>query len=109
MTMMGLILVAQAAAAQAAPSLPDIEIRARVQADRVEVRQQGDARVELRVDPGTAEPVHVERSAPPGQLSYRNLTIDLSAAARIADPGAPSAEARADTTATATQTGEPEE
>lgn len=109
MTMMGLILVAQAAAAQASPPLPDIEIRARVQADRVEVRQQGDARVELRADPGTSEPVRVDRSAPPGQRSYRNLTIDFAATARIVDPRAPSIEASARTSATATQTGEPEE
>lgn len=79
-------LVAQLAAPLAAGTAPDIEFRARVRAERVEVEQQGKAQAELRVDPGTAEPVKVERSAPAGQRSYRNLTVDVRAAVHIADP-----------------------
>lgn len=62
----------------------------------------------LRVDPGVAEPVQVERSAPPGRSSYRNLTIDLKAAARIADPAAASASTAASEPAEGEPTGEPE-
>lgn len=81
-------MVAQLAAPLASGTAPDIEIRARVRAERVEVKQQGKAEVELRVDPGETEPVQVERSAPAGQRSYRNLTVDVRAAVHIADPNA---------------------
>lgn len=80
------ILLAQLATPDPAPTLPDIEIRARVQAARVDVKQRGEAKLELRVDPGEAEPVRVERSAPAGQARYRNLTVTVEAEARIADP-----------------------
>lgn len=97
-----LALLATPAAAQ---DLPAIVIRARVQADRVEVRQQGEARLELRADPGTAEPVRVERSAPAGLTSYRNLTITLDAKARLGGTSAEAAIRQSPTNATAT--GEP--
>jgi hypothetical protein len=97
------ILLAQLAAPAAAQTLPDIEIRARVQAERVEVKQQGEAKLELQVDPGATEPVRVERSAPPGQARYRNLTIELQAEARIAGPNA-----AVTTSASRKPTGEPE-
>ncbi len=79
----------QLAAAQPAAPPPDIELTARVRAREVTVRQDGTAALELRVSPGVAPPVEVRRSAPAGAQSYRNLTIDLRAAARIADPLAP--------------------
>ena len=92
------LLLAQLAPAQ----LPDIEIAARVSAREVEIEQEGEARLTLHAEPGEAEPVRVERSAPAGRKSYRNLTIDLRAAARIA-PDAPSTT----TTTHRNETGEP--
>ena len=76
----------QLAAPQAAAPLPDIELSARVRARAVTVRQQGEASLALRVSPGEAPPVAVERSAPEGASSYRNLTISVRGAVRIADP-----------------------
>lgn len=87
---MGLLLVGQLAApvaADAAPP-PDIELRAHVEARSVKIEQSGTARLELHADPGVAEPVAVKRSAPNGQSRYRNLTIDLHAAARLTGPAA---------------------
>jgi hypothetical protein len=80
------ILFAQLAAPVAAQPPPDIEFHARVKARRVEMEQQGEARIVLHAEPGQTEPARVERSAPRGQTKYRNLTIDFTAAARIADP-----------------------
>lgn len=54
----------------------------------MEVKQQGEAKLEVRADPGVAEPVRVQRSAPAGRTSYRNLTITLDAEARITGPSA---------------------
>jgi hypothetical protein len=78
----------QLAAAQ--PELPpaDIELTARVRAREVEVRQEGEASLRLRVSTGEAPPVEVERSAPAGAKSYRNLAITVRGAVRLADPNA---------------------
>jgi hypothetical protein len=89
-SIVGLLLVGQLAApvaADAAPP-PDIELRAHVEARSVKIEQSGTARLELHADPGGTEPVAVERSAPKGHSRYRNLTIDVHAAARLAAPGA---------------------
>jgi hypothetical protein len=82
---LGLIFLQLAAAQTAAPP-PDIELNARVSAREVSVRQEGPARLTLHAEPGVAPPVKVDRSAPPGAKSYRNLTINLHAEARLADP-----------------------
>jgi uncharacterized protein (DUF58 family) len=98
-------LFAQAAAAAAVPSAtqPDIAVTAHVEARSVKVEQDGRATLSLHAQPSAgAEPVRVERSAPPGRKHYRNLTIDLKAEARIADP---SADAQA--TIASSQQGEP--
>jgi hypothetical protein len=87
MSIVGLFLVAQAAvpmAAQSAP--PDIEIRAHADIRSVKIRSQGRATVTLHADPGVSPPVEVVRSAPAGQASYRNLTIDLHGIARLTPP-----------------------
>lgn len=76
----------QLAAPQAAAPPPDIELTARVRTREVTVRQEGAASLALRVSPGEAPPVAVERSAPAGARSYRNLTISVRGAVRIADP-----------------------
>lgn len=80
------LVLLQLATAQAPTPLPDIELSARVRAREVLVRQEGEAHLSLKVEPGVAPPIEVKRSAPPGAQRYRNFTIDLRAAARIADP-----------------------
>ena len=80
------LLFFQLAAAQTGAPPPDIEVTARVQAREVTIRQDGEARIELHAEPGVAPPVRVERSAPPGARSYRNLTIDLHGQARLSAP-----------------------
>jgi hypothetical protein len=80
-------LFLQMAVAQEAPlPPPDIELNARVEARRVEVRQEGRASVTLRAEPGDALPVKVERSAPAGARRYQDLTIELKAEARLTNP-----------------------
>lgn len=85
MSIVGLILVAQAAAPIAAPP-PDIEIRAGADIRSVEIRSAGEARLELRAQPGAAPPVEVVRSAPAGQTRYRNLRIEMRGFARLTAP-----------------------
>ncbi len=80
------LAILQLVSAQAPAPQPDIELNARVRMREVAVRQSGDARIAVQVEPGEAPPVKVQRSAPAGAQRYRNLTIDLRAHARIADP-----------------------
>jgi hypothetical protein len=83
--MLGFALVfSQLVAAQAAP--PDIELNARVQAREGSIREETPATLQVRVQPGDAPPVKVRRSAPAGAKSYRNLSLDLHAEARLAAP-----------------------
>lgn len=87
MSMVGLILVAQAAAPAAATALPpDIEIRAHAEARSVKIRSQGTSGMTLHAEPGEAAPVRSARSAPAGASSYRNLTIELHGSARLTSP-----------------------
>jgi hypothetical protein len=90
MSIVGLLLVAQAAVPlTAAPSdgvLPDIEIRASANIRSLEIRSRGQARLELRADPGVAPPVEVERSAPAERTRYRNLRIEMRGIARLTAP-----------------------
>ena len=80
------LAILQLATTQAPMTLPDIELNARIRAREVVVRQEGEARMTVSVEPGVTQPVEVNRSAPPGAQRYRNLTIDLRAVAQIADP-----------------------
>ncbi len=106
MSIVGLILVAQAAAVPAAADpLPDIELQARVDIRSLEIRSQGTARLELRAEPGDAPPVTIERSAPAGSNRYRNLRIDLRGVARLT---APEPIAALDITTAQTTTGDTE-
>lgn len=82
----GLLFLQLAAGGAVAAPPPDIEVRARVTAREVQIRQEGAARIAVRAEPGVAPPVRVERSAPPGAKRYRNLTIDLKAEARLVQP-----------------------
>jgi hypothetical protein len=80
------LLFLQLAAAQTSAPAPDIELNARVNAREVTIRQEGRADIALHASTGEAPPVQVERSAPPGAKTYRNLTIAVHAEARLADP-----------------------
>jgi len=88
MSIVGLLLVAQAAVPQVASAapLPDVELRARADIRSLEIRSQGEARIALRAEPGEAPPVEIKRSAPAGRASYRNLRIELRAIARLTAP-----------------------
>ena len=88
MSIVGLILVAQAAAVPAADAAPppDIEIRAHADIRSLKIRSEGTARLELHAEPGDTPPVAVERSAPAGSKSYRNLSIDIHGIARLTAP-----------------------
>jgi len=86
MSIVGLILVAQAAAPVAAANPPDIELRAHADIRSLEIRSQGTARLTVHAEPGDAPPVAIERSAPAGQNRYRNLSIDITAIARLTAP-----------------------
>src|SRR5690349_10523457 len=68
MSIVGLILVAQAAAVPAAEIAPppDIEIRAHADIRSLKIRSEGTAHLDLHAEPGGAPPVLVERSAPAG-------------------------------------------
>ena len=88
MSIVGLILVAQAAAVSAADAapLPDIEIRAHVDIRSLKISSQGAARLDLHAEPGDAPPIAVKRSAPAGSKSYRDLSIDIHGIARLTAP-----------------------
>ena len=88
MSIVGLILVAQATAVPAAETAPppDIEIRAHADIRSLKIRSEGTARFELHAEPGDAPPVAVERSAPAGSKNYRNLSIDIHGVARLTAP-----------------------
>lgn len=89
--MAGLALfIAQLAGSLAgeAANAPDLAISAHIEMKQVKIEQDGTASLELRADPGLAEPARIERSAPPGKRTYRNLVIDLTAEAWLTDPQA---------------------
>jgi len=87
MSIVGLILVAQAAAVSAADTAPpDIEIRAHADIRSLKISSQGTARLELHAEPGEAPSVAVKRSTPAGNKSYRNLSIDIDGIARLTAP-----------------------
>ena len=86
MSILGLILVAQAAAPIAAAAPPDVELRARAEIRSLEIRSQRPARLTLHAEPGLTPPVAVERSAPAGKAKYRNLTIAIRGIAHLAAP-----------------------
>lgn len=104
MSILGLILVAQAAAPAAALP-PDIEFRARADIRSIEIRSQGKAELTLHAEPGDAPPVEVTRSAPRGSRKYRNLRIDLLGIARLTPPQPIAA---IDATIDTTTTGDPQ-
>ena len=86
MSIVGLILVAQAAAPTVAASPPDIELHAHAEVRSLQIRSQGHAQLTLHAEPGEAPPVKVVRSAPLGAAKYRNLEIDIRGIARLTAP-----------------------
>ena len=82
-----------AAAAASGTALPDIEIKARVQAERVKIEQQGRASARVRLEPSGDERIDVERNLPRGKSTYRNLDLRLTIEGRLADPAAARANA----------------
>ena len=88
MSIVGLILVAQATAVPAAEIAPppDIEIRAHADIRSLKIRSEGTARFDLHAEPGDAPPIAVKRSAPAGSKSYRDLSIDIHGIARLTAP-----------------------
>jgi hypothetical protein len=80
--MAGAFLLLQAAAP------PDIELRARVVARELRVASQGEARLEVRAEPDGGSSVEASRHPDVReQTRLRNVTLNLHAGARIADPG----------------------
>jgi len=81
------ILIAQLAAGAVTAQPADVSVTAHVEARSVKIEHEGRATLTLHAEPSAgAEPIEVQRSAPPGKTQYRNLTVDLKAEARIADP-----------------------
>jgi hypothetical protein len=77
--MLFLILIQAAATAPA-----DIQLDARVTAREVRIRQRGEASLALRGGPGTD--VRVVKPQANGRQRLRNVTVEVHAEARIADP-----------------------
>jgi len=69
---------------QAAAAAPDIELNARVTARDVQIRQRGETSLEVRGGPGSD--VRVEKPEARGRQRLRNVTVNVHAEARIADP-----------------------
>ena len=96
-----LIAGAPATAQTANPVLePTIEFRARVRADRLEVRQKGEAKVTVRAEPGVTVDASSRGNLPdpltPGV--YRDVDVTLDLRATVDESGA-RAESEADATA----------
>ena len=84
-----LVTSALTAPAFAQSAEPTIELRARVHMDRLEVQQAGEARVELRAEPGTTVN-NSSRGTLPRPLApgvYRNVDVTLDLAATIDQDG----------------------
>lgn len=71
----------------AAQVAPDIEIRAQVSIDEVEIERDDPVAVHLKTLPKDSEQTtEVTRSAPSGQRQYQDLEITASTEIRLADP-----------------------
>ena len=84
--MLSLLLLLQASPA------PDIELNIRARARSVEIRQKGEAKLEVR---GAANGSGVEAKVTPaqGRTKLRNVTVDIRAAASVeGEPQIPQAE-----------------
>lgn len=74
-------------AADAAQLAPDVEIRAQVSADEVEIERDGPVSVSLNAVPDDSEQsIEMTRSAPSGQRQYRDLKITVTTEIKLTDP-----------------------
>jgi hypothetical protein len=80
--MLTLLILLQAAAAQA----PDIELNANVRARSVTIEKQGDARLTVTTEPDGGNVVDVQAPKANGRKTLRNVEVNVRAEARIADP-----------------------
>lgn len=71
---------------QAAGQLPDIELKARVQARSATIEKQGDAQLTVTTNPSGGNVVDVRAPKANGRKSLRNVVVDVRAEARIGDP-----------------------
>lgn len=65
---------------------PDIELNAHVRARSVTIEKKGDARLTVTTDPDGGNIVDVEAPRTNGRKTLRNVTVNVRAEARIADP-----------------------
>ena len=77
-------MIAFLLALQAAP-LPDIELRATIEARSVRIEKRGDAKLEVTASPDAGSLVKVEAPRADGAKSLRNVRIRIDAEARVGD------------------------
>ena len=70
---------------QAAPA-PDIELNAHATVREVRIRQRGETSLEVHASPDAGSDVRVQKPETRGRERLRNVTVDVHAEARIADP-----------------------
>jgi hypothetical protein len=79
--------------AQAAVTLPDIQLHAEVRAKSVVIERKGETTLTVNADPLAEQNVTVVAPRN-GATSLRNVTVTVDAKAVIADPAAPPAPAK---------------
>ena len=73
-------------------TLPDIQIRARVEIESVEIDSSGKTSLKVFAKTGAEDAeaqdreVTVQRNQPPGQKTYDDLVVELDASARFDEP-----------------------
>jgi hypothetical protein len=97
--MLGALFILQAGAAAVAnpavappplATLSTIELRARIQADRLRVEQEGEAFLTVEADPLLAKAIDVRRSQPvPNAVTVRNVEVQLDATVTVDPAGGP--------------------
>ncbi|HZG07969.1 MAG TPA: hypothetical protein VEZ70_03210 [Allosphingosinicella sp.] len=82
-----LVLLIQAAAPEAAPTIrPDIELNIRARARSVEIERKGEARLAVRAEPDAGSRVEVRVDpAPEGRTQLRDVRVELRAQARVGE------------------------
>ena len=83
-----MLLPALILALQAAPSAPDIALDVHATVREMHIRQRGEASLQVHAAPDANSRVAVNRPDSNGRTNLRNVTVDVHAEARIADPAA---------------------
>jgi hypothetical protein len=81
-----MLIIALLLQAAASPPPPDIELNARATVREVRIRQRGEASLQVRAGPDAGGDVRVEKPPANGRTRLRNVTVNVHAEARIADP-----------------------